>query len=191
MLLNLPRRTEIYAIVRTGGKQYRVEAEQVVDVDRLQVEVGSTVELRDVLMLSGSGRAMIGTPNVNGAQVLAEVVEHGRDAKIMVFKYKNKTRYRRRHGHRQDFTRLAIREITIDGEPTEKPTEEKPKRAVRKRAPVAEAAAEATAAVAAPVVEAAAEAKVAPAPRRSRKAAAPKPKAKAAAETAGEEATEE
>jgi large subunit ribosomal protein L21 len=187
MLLNLPRRTEIYAIVRTGGKQYRVEAEQVVDVDRLQVEVGSTVELRDVLMLSGSGRAMIGTPNVNGAQVLAEVVEHGRDAKIMVFKYKNKTRYRRRHGHRQDFTRLAIREITIDGEPTEKPTEEKPKRAVRKRAPVAEAAAEATAAV----VEAAAEAKVAPAPRRSRKAAAPKPKAKAAAETAGEEATEE
>ena len=144
-------------------------------------------------MLSGSGRAMIGTPNVNGALVLAEVVEHGRDAKIMVFKYKNKTRYRRRHGHRQDFTRLAIREIMIDGEPTVKTAEEKPKRAPRKRVPVAEAVAEAPEAVAAPVVEPGAEAETAPAPRRSRRAT-PKPrapKAEAAGETAGEEAAKE
>ena len=139
------------------------------------------MELRDVLMLCGSGRAMIGTPNVSGAAVLAEVVEHGRDAKVMVFKYKNKTRYRRRHGHRQDFTRLAIRDIMIDGEPSTQAAAEKPKRTTRKRAAAVVAAAEApevTAANAEPV----AEALPAAAPRKSRSTT---PRARAKPATAG------
>jgi large subunit ribosomal protein L21 len=77
----------------------------------------------------------IGNPFVDGARVMAEVLEHGRDRKILVFKYKNKTRYRRRHGHRQDFTRLAIRQILIDGREVAAAAEEKtPARPARKRA---------------------------------------------------------
>jgi len=111
---------------------------------------------------------MVGTPRVDGAMVVAEVLEHGRDAKIRVFKYKSKTRYRRRHGHRQDFTRLAIRDILIDGEPSRKSAEQKPKRSTRR---ISSSRAEATPAeAAAPATPAAAAEPAAPAPRRSRKA---------------------
>jgi large subunit ribosomal protein L21 len=123
----------------------------VLDVDRLQAEVGATIELRDVLLLSGGDTPRVGSPHVEGAMVLAEVLEHGRDAKLVVFKYKNKTRYRRRHGHRQDFTRLAIRDILVDGKKSaakDDKAEEKPKRPARKRVAKADqeptAAAEAT-----------------------------------------------
>jgi large subunit ribosomal protein L21 len=105
-------------------------------VDRLQAEVGDTVELADVLLVSSSDGATVGTPIVGGAKVVAEVLEHGRDAKVLVFKYKNKTRYRRRHGHRQDFTRLAIRDILVGGKPAKATAEEeKPKRPARRRTP--------------------------------------------------------
>jgi large subunit ribosomal protein L21 len=115
----------------------------VVDVDRLEAEIGSTIELRDVLLLSGEGTARVGTPLVDGAVVRAEVLEHGRDAKVIVFKYKNKTRYRRRIGHRQDFTRLAIRDILVDGETSPVDVaEKKPKPRARKRPAGAEAATE-------------------------------------------------
>ena len=128
----------------------------------------------------------IGNPLVDGARVMAEVLEHGRDRKILVFKYKNKTRYRRRHGHRQGFTRLAIRQILIDGrevaveekkqpaKPSRKRSAAKPKpepTAAEPEAAAVKAAPEAEAPVAAPVAEAAAK------PRRAarpRKAAAPK-----------------
>lgn len=75
-------------------------------------------------MLGGNGDVTVGTPEVDGARVVAEIVEHGRGKKILVFKYKNKTRYRRRQGHRQDYTRIAIKEILSGG----KSVEEKPKR---------------------------------------------------------------
>jgi large subunit ribosomal protein L21 len=75
-------------------------------------------------MLGGNGNVTVGTPEVDGARVVAEIVEHGRGKKILVFKYKNKTRYRRRQGHRQDYTRIAIKEILSGG----KSVEEKPKR---------------------------------------------------------------
>jgi len=88
-----------------------VEPNQILDVDRLPAEVGSQVELTDVLLLGGDGDVRVGTPTVEGARVVAEVVEHGRDKKIVGFKYKAKTRYRRKWGHRQDYTRLAIRRI--------------------------------------------------------------------------------
>ncbi len=106
----------------------------MLDVDLLKAEVGSIVELSDVLLVGGNGSVKVGTPLVDGARVIAEVVEHGRDKKITVFKYKNKTRYRRKRGHRQDYTRLAIRGILAAGEDAPADEEEKPKRAARKRA---------------------------------------------------------
>ena len=151
---------DIYAIVRTGGKQYRVEPEQLIDVDSLPAEVGSTVEMTDVLLIAGNGDVKIGRPVLEGARVIAEVVEQGRGPKIIVFKYKSKTRYRRRRGHRQGYTRLVVRQILTAEKPPE--AEEKPARRTRARWPKAEAA---------PVGAREAEAK--PAPRtRARKPAA-------------------
>jgi large subunit ribosomal protein L21 len=164
------RRTTIYAIVRTGGKQYRVEPNQVLDIDRVKVDVGSTLELTDVLLIGDNGEVCIGTPLVDGARILAEVIEHGRDEKIRVFKYKNKTRYRRRFGHRQQYTRLAIRRIVTGAEGEPEATEvQKPKRAARKRPGSAAAAAEAL-----PAAEAA-EAPAAKPRRRARPAQAEVP----------------
>ena len=110
----------VYAIVRSGGQQHLVEPDQVVDVDRLHAEVGSTVELNDVLLVADEGDTVVGQPSVAGASVVAEVVEHGRDAKLIVFKYKSKTRYRRKMGHRQSYTRLAVKQILTGGEPRKK-----------------------------------------------------------------------
>lgn len=100
-----------YAIIESGGKQYKVEPGDVIDVELLKVEVGSTVDLDRVLMLSADDGATVGQPTVEGARVVAEVQEHGRDKKVVVFKYKPKTRYRVKRGHRQSFTRLAIKDI--------------------------------------------------------------------------------
>ncbi len=125
---------EIYAIVRTGGKQYRVEPEQLIDVDSLPAEVGSTVEMTDILLIAVNGDVKVGRPVLEGARVIAEVVEQGRGPKIIVFKYKAKTRYRRRRGHRQGYTRLVVRQILTAEKPPE--AEEKPK---RRRPPKAEA----------------------------------------------------
>lgn len=101
----------MYAIVETGGKQYRVAPGQRLAVELLEAEPGSTVALDRVLLVSDGGQVQVGTPTVPGARVLAEVVEHGKGDKIVVFRYRNKVRYRRRTGHRQRFTRLLIRDI--------------------------------------------------------------------------------
>lgn len=124
----------IYAIVRSGGKQYRVEPSQTLDVERIDAEVGSKVDL-GVLLLGGDGETKVGTPLLDGVKVVAEVVEHGRGPKIRVFKYKNKTRYRRRQGHRQGYTRLTIREIVAGGKSVSQ-TEER--RTVRRPRSLAE-----------------------------------------------------
>ncbi len=100
----------MYAIVRDRGAQYRVEEGQFLDVALLDLEAGAEVELGEVLMIGGD-EPRIGAPLVEGARVRAEVVGEARGEKIVVFKYRNKKRYRRRTGHRQDYTRLAIREI--------------------------------------------------------------------------------
>ena len=142
----------IYAIVRSGGKQYRVEPEQLIDVDSLPAEVGSTVEMTDILLIAANGDVKVGRPVLEGARVIAEVVEQGRGPKIIVFKYKAKTRYRRRRGHRQGYTRLVVRQILTAGEspeaeekpkrrrPSKAEAEEKPPRRTRARKPKAEAA---------------------------------------------------
>ena len=105
-----------YAILRTGSKQYRVSPGNVIDVDKLRVEEGSYVQLTDVLAVSRDGKLVLGNPLVQDASVVALVQSHGKTDKIVVFKYKRKVRYRRKKGHRQDYTRLAISGILIGGE---------------------------------------------------------------------------
>ena len=98
----------MYAIIRTGGKQYRVRKGDVVRVERLEGEVGTTVTLEDVLLIGGEGEPRLGGPRVEGASVVGTVVEQGRDAKVRVFKYKKRKHYRRTRGHRQSFTAVRI-----------------------------------------------------------------------------------
>ncbi len=103
----------MYAIVRTGGRQYRAEPGQTIDVERLPYEEGESIELTDVLLVApDSGDPQIGRPVLDGAVVKATVLEQARGRKIFVWKYKPKERYRRRRGHRQYFTRLRIDSIT-------------------------------------------------------------------------------
>lgn len=108
--------TMTYAIVRTGGKQYTVKPGDVLDVDKLPVDEGSSTELNDVLAVSKDGELIVGSPLVPEASVIAEVRDQHRDKKVIVFKYKRKVRYRRKKGHRQPYTRLAITAIVLDGQ---------------------------------------------------------------------------
>lgn len=104
----------MYAIVRTGGRQYRAEPGLTIDVERLPQQEGESIELTDVLLVAtDNGEAVIGRPVVTGAVVKATVVKQGRGRKVFVWKYKPKERYRRRRGHRQYFTRLRIDDITV------------------------------------------------------------------------------
>src|SRR5712691_10812736 len=106
----------MYAIVETGGKQYRVRPGDTVAVERLTGEPGDSLDLDRVLLVAGNGDpARVGSPGVDGAVVRAEVVEHIRGEKIIVFRYKSKVRYRRKTGHRQSLTRLRITDILLDG----------------------------------------------------------------------------
>jgi large subunit ribosomal protein L21 len=94
--------------------QYRVEPDQTVRVDLLEAEPGSAIELNEVLLVSNGDKVKVGTPLVAGATVRAEVVGDIKGEKIIVFKYRNKKRYRRRTGHRQKYTRIKIREIVVE-----------------------------------------------------------------------------
>ena len=166
----------VYAIIRSGGKQYRVQEGATIDVELLPASEGDRVELPDVLLLQEDGRVTVGTPTVPGVKVVAEVVSHGRGPKIIVFKYKAKARYRKKTGHRQAFTRLAIQRIQV-GEEEEKAPRRRARKVAPAEPPVAEAAAEEPAVVseAEPVaIEAAPpeeQPQEKPAPRRRRKAA--------------------
>ena len=102
---------KIYAIIETGGKQYKVSPGQVLDVDRLDVAEGNTVELDKVLLIADDERVTVGTPTVEGAKVIATSQGEGKAKKIIVLRYKPKVRYRKKTGHRQIYTRLAIDKI--------------------------------------------------------------------------------
>jgi large subunit ribosomal protein L21 len=101
----------MYAIVRTGGRQYRAEPGKVIDVEKLPVEAGDTIDLEALLVAPDDGDPLIGRPVVDGVVVHATVVEHYRAKKILVWKYRPGLRYRRRRGHRQTYTRLRIESI--------------------------------------------------------------------------------
>ena len=102
----------MYAIIRTGGRQYRAEVDAEIDVEKLPYEIGATVELDEVLLLADDENVVVGQPLVNGAKVTATVVDQFRARKIRVWKYRSGNRYRRRQGHRQHYTRLRIDKIT-------------------------------------------------------------------------------
>ena len=101
-----------YAVIETGGKQYRVGVGDRIAVERLKADVGTDISLERIFMLGGDGSTRIGTPVVDGATVTARVDAHDRGEKIIVFKFKAKKRYRRRTGHRQELTRLTITGIS-------------------------------------------------------------------------------
>jgi large subunit ribosomal protein L21 len=101
----------VYAIIRTGGKQYRVQPGDVVRLERLEAAVGASVTLDDVLLVGGEGGVRVGTPRVESAAVVGTVVEQDRDGKVRVFKYKKRKHYRRTRGHRQSFTAVRIERV--------------------------------------------------------------------------------
>src|ERR671939_224663 len=107
----------MYAIVETGGKQYRVKPGDTIAVERVAGEPGEVLDLGRVLLVAGDGStARVGSPGVPGAVVRAEVVEHARGEKMVVSPYKSKVPYRRKTGHRQALTRLRITDILLDGQ---------------------------------------------------------------------------
>ena len=101
----------MFAIIESGGKQYRVAPGAALEVERLGSEPGATVEFDRVLLIGDDGAVQVGSPTVAGAKVLAHVLDHDRGEKLIVFKYKAKSNYRRRTGHRQELTRVRITEI--------------------------------------------------------------------------------
>lgn len=101
----------MYAVVRTGGKQVRVAPGEALWVEKLTGDVGARIELDDVLLVGGEGAPRIGTPNVAGAKVVATILGQGRGEKITIFKAKRRKRYRRKIGHRQDYTQIRVESI--------------------------------------------------------------------------------
>lgn len=101
----------MFAVIKTGGKQYRVATDDVLTIERLEGEAGSEVEFTEVLMIGGNGTPKIGTPTVPGAKVTAELVEQTRGSKIIVFKKRRRKNSRRKRGHRQDLTTVRITNI--------------------------------------------------------------------------------
>jgi large subunit ribosomal protein L21 len=101
----------MYAIIETGGKQYRVSEGDVITIEKLEAGEGETVEFDRVLTVVKDGSVTIGKPVVSGAKVTGKVEAHGKGKKILVFKYKAKSNYRRRQGHRQPFTKVVIEKI--------------------------------------------------------------------------------
>lgn len=100
------------AIVRTGGKQYRVEPGAVLRVEKLDGDVGGSIELPEVLLLGSGAEARIGKPLVDGAKVTGTITAHGRGPKLVVYKFRRRKNYRRKNGHRQDYTEIKIDAIT-------------------------------------------------------------------------------
>ncbi len=164
----------MFAVIKTGGKQYKVAPNDVLRVEKLAGEPGDLVEFGAVLAIGGEAGVTLGAPLVEGAMVAAEVVEQGRADKIIVFKKKRRKNHRRRNGHRQHETVLRVTEILTDGK---KPSKAASKAKVAK----AEPAPEAEAAPAAKAAPKKAAAKKAPAEKAAAKKAAPK---KAAAKKA-------
>ncbi len=105
----------MYAVIRTGGKQYKVAPQDVLQIEKIEGAAGETVSFSDVLMIAGEGEPSLGAPLVSGASVSAEVVEQVRGPKIVVFKKKRRNNYRRKKGHRQELTKVRILEILTGG----------------------------------------------------------------------------
>jgi len=102
-----------YAIIRTGGKQFRVEPGMTIRIPSLPGEAGGSIEFNEVLLGSDGKTVHTGVPSLSGASVTGEIVKHGRGEKIVVFKFKRRKNYARKQGHRQGFTEVRIKDITL------------------------------------------------------------------------------
>ena len=105
----------MFAVIKSGGRQYKVSVGQTLEVNRLPADDGAQVKFDEVLLISDENGSMIGTPLVDNAMVLATAVKQGRGEKLIVFRYKSKKRFRHRRGHRQELTILTIDDIVADG----------------------------------------------------------------------------
>ena len=105
----------MFAVIKSGGRQYKVSVGQTLEVNRLPVDDGAQVKFEEVLLISDENGSMIGTPLLDNAMVLATAIKQGRGEKLIVFRYKSKKRFRHRRGHRQELTILSIDDIVADG----------------------------------------------------------------------------
>ena len=119
----------MYAVIKTGGKQYKVEAGATLKVEKLLGDVGSKVVIDKVLMINDGDITTIGAPLVAGATVSATVLSHGRADKVMIFKFRRRKHYRKTQGHRQSFTEIQIGEILAAGQAASKAAAAKPAKA--------------------------------------------------------------
>ena len=116
----------MFAVIKTGGKQYRAKEGDVLEIEKLQVEQGQKVTFEEVLLVEDNGTVLIGQPYVESAAVTAVVLENFKDDKIIVFKKKRRKQYKRKTGHRQELTRIKIEKIETDKKPAaKKPSEKK------------------------------------------------------------------
>jgi large subunit ribosomal protein L21 len=130
----------MFAVIRTGGKQYRVAPNDIIEIEKIAGKPGDIIELSDVILLGGDGGPKTGSPTIAGALVAAEVIEQRRADKITVFKKKRRTNYRRKKGHRQELTALRITEILTDGKkPSKQAAKPEAKKAEKKPVEKAEA----------------------------------------------------
>lgn len=131
----------MYAVIKTGGKQYRVQPDDVINIEKLPGNAGEKIEFNEVLMVGGDGAPQVGAPLVDGASVAGEVVEQKRDRKVIVFKKKRRKNYRRKIGHRQHLTAVRITDILTGGQKPAKKAAAKKADGEKKAAPKKKAAA--------------------------------------------------
>jgi large subunit ribosomal protein L21 len=103
----------MYAVIKTGGKQYRVSSGEKVKVEQLAADIGSQITIDEVLMVADGDKISIGKPLVEGATVKATVVDHGRDDKVRIFKLRRRKHYKKQQGHRQNYTELQVDQISV------------------------------------------------------------------------------
>lgn len=142
----------MFAVIKTGGKQYTVAADDLLKIEKLEADAGSTVTFDEVLMVGNGADTTVGAPTVEGASVVAEVVEQGRGRKIIIFKKRRRQNSRRRNGHRQTFTLVKVTDILTDGaKPAKKAAPKKAAPEAKEAAPAAEKETPAAASEDAPV----------------------------------------
>ena len=125
----------MYAVIKTGGKQYKVSKDDIISVEKLSEDTGKKIKLNDVLIISDKGKPIVGNPLIKGASVEAEIMDHSRAAKITVFKKKRRHNYRRKKGHKQNITNLKILSINASQGKTKASDTEEKKTTTKKAAP--------------------------------------------------------
>ena len=166
----------MYAVIKTGGKQYKVSKDDVISVEKLSDDAGKKIKLNEVLIISDKGKPIVGDPLIKGASVEAEIMDHSRAAKITVFKKKRRHNYRRKQGHKQNITNLKILSINSSQGKTKAADTEEKKTAAKKAAPKKAAPKKAAPKKAAPKKVATKSKKTEDKPKKSDKKAKSEPK---------------